>query len=148
MNSNKVYLISRIVAGVIILISLVLWINIAGIGETPTPEERASLGTLVSWGYILVYIAIAFAVLSSIFSLITNPETIKGTVIGIVAITAVFGIAYGMSDGSDYMMYVDKGMEIDESTSRLVSTGLNSFIILAVLALLSVVYSAVTSIFK
>ena len=75
--------------------------------------------------------------------MIINPSTIKGTLIGLGAILLIFAVAYGMSDGSDYEIY-----EVTEGTSKMVSMGLNSFFILGLLAVLSVIYSAVSSIFK
>lgn len=150
MNSQKVYLVSRIVAGIIMALAVILFFSyVVGLDEDNlSTEDRAGIGTWVSYGYNLVYVVIGFAVLSMIYGMVTNPSTIKGTAIGVVGVLAVFAIAYGMSDGSDFQMYVDKGLEVDESSSRMVSTGLNAFIILAVGALLSVVYSAVSSLFK
>ena len=124
--------------------SIVLWALVAiAVIFTITVMTSGNTDTFVSYGLNLTWITFALVILSSIVGMIINPQTIKGTLIGLGAILLVFAVAYGMSDGSDYELY-----EVTEGTSRMVSMGLNAFFILGLLAVLSVIYSAVSSIFK
>jgi len=130
-------LIGRIVMWALMLISIIFTIGVANSGSTDG---------FVSYGMMLTYITAGLAVLAAIFSLFIDPTQIKGVAVGAGAFILVLAIAYGMSDGSDYEMYAK--FEITESTSRMVSMGLNTFIILGVLAVASVLYSAISSMFK
>ena len=137
MNSNSIALISRIVLITLMVVGVVLWILILTGGDD-------SVTPMITWAYIAFFAAIALAILSTIFSIAINPASLKNAVIGIVIVAAIAGLSYVLADGSDFAMYKDT----DESTSKLVSTGLNAFYIVGLLAVLSVVYSGVARIFK
>lgn len=130
-------LIGRIVMWALMLVSVIFIIGVVNNGST---------SGFVSFGMMLTYITAILAVLAAIFSLFIDPTQIKGVAIGAIAFLVVLGVAYGMSDGSDYEMYAK--FDITESTSKMVSMGLNTFIILGILAVASVLYSAISSMFK
>ena len=137
---NKSYpLIARIVSIVFILIGLVMWVMLAY-----DTENEGLIGSFVSYGKWMVIIGAVLAVLSFVAGIVINPGTIKGVIIGLVIVVVIGGISYGLADGADYELYKN----VDESTSRLVSTGLNAFYIVGLLAVLSVLYSGVSRIFK
>ncbi len=132
-------LISRIVSIVLILIGLIMWVMLAY-----DNENDGLVGSFVSYGKWMVIIGAILAILSFIAGIAINPASIKGVIIGLVVVAVIGGISYGLADGSDYEMYKD----VDEGTSRLVSTGLNAFYIVGLLAVLSVLYSGVARFFK
>jgi len=107
-------------------------------------ENDGLVSTFVSYGKWMVIIGFVLAVLSFVMSLVINPGSIKGVIIGLVAIGVIFGLSYVLADGTVLPSYKN----VDESTSKIVSTGLNSFYIIGLLAVLSVVYSGVARIFK
>ena len=84
-------LISSIVMWVLILISVIFLIIVMVTGGT---------GSFVSFGMNLTWITFALVIITAIVSMIVNPQTIKGTLIGIAAVVIVFGVAYGLADGS------------------------------------------------
>ena len=135
---NSIALISRVTLIGLMLIGVVLWLMVIYGGDD-------SVGPILSWGYIVFFIAIALALLSTINGVLVNPSGLKNMLIGIGIVVAVFGLAYVLADGSDYAMYK---IPTDEQTSKWVSTGLNAFYIVGALALLSVVYSGVARLFK
>lgn len=137
MNSNPIALISRIVLIALMVVGVVLWILILTGGDD-------SVTPMITWAYIAFFAAIALAILSTVFSIVINPSSLKNAVIGIVIVAVIAGLSYVLADGSDFAMYKNT----DESTSKLVSTGLNAFYIVGLLAVLSVVYSGVARIFK
>lgn len=132
-------LISRIVSIVLILVGLIMWVMLAY-----DNENDGLVGSFVAYGKWMVIIGAILAVLSFIAGIAINPASIKGVIIGLVIVAVIGGISYGLADGSDFAMYKD----VDESTSRLVSTGLNAFYIVGLLAVLSVLYSGVARFFK
>ena len=132
-------LVSRIVSIVLILVGLIMWVLLAY-----DNENDGLVGSFVSYGKWMVIIGAILAVLSFIAGIAINPASIKGVIIGLVVVAVIGGISYGLADGSDFEMYKD----VDESTSRLVSTGLNAFYIVGLLAVLSVLYSGVARFFK
>lgn len=137
MKSSSLSLISRIVLIGLMVIGLALWLLVLYGGDE-------SVSPMLSWGYVVFFAAIALAVLSFVFSISINPASLKSVLIGIVIVAVIGGLSYLLADGSDFANYKDT----DESTSRLVSTGLNSFYIVGLLAVLSVVYSGVARLFK
>jgi hypothetical protein len=129
---------SRIVMWAVMLISVIFGM-IVFFGDGSTDG-------FVSFGMYLTYGAAILAVLGSVFSLVIDPSNIKKVALYIVAFIAVMLIAYGISDGSDYEMYAK--YDVTEQTSRIVSMGINAFIILTILALGSIIYSAISSVTK
>lgn len=140
MNSSYP-LIARIISIVLMLIGVIMWVVLA---YTADDQNDGIVNAFVTYGKWMVIIGFILAVLSSVMSLVINPGSIKGAIIGIVAIAVIFGLSYVMADGTVLPSYKN----VDESTSKLVSTGLNSFYIIGLLAVLSVVYSGVARIFK
>ncbi|MDX5326784.1 MAG: hypothetical protein LPK80_11050 [Bacteroidota bacterium] len=154
MKSSSISRIFTIIALILGLIGLIMVFRVAGQDQTVLegdPELQDSVvAPIVMYGMWLVIIGGILGVFSSIFGLIINPKGLKNALIGIIAIVAIVGIAYGISSGADYEMYntATTTDPIDERTSRLVSTGLNTFYIIGFLSILSVIYSAIARIFK
>ncbi len=139
MMKNNYALIARIISAVIMLIAIVMWIILA-----MDTANDGLIGVFVTYGNWMVIITTIMAVLSFVMAMIINPETIKGVVVGLGAVLVIFGLSYVLADSTVYPSYGD----ITEGTSKLVSTGLNSFYIVGLLAVLSVVYSGVARILK
>jgi hypothetical protein len=137
MKAGSIALISRILLIALIIIGVILWILVLNGGD-------ANVGPMLNMGYIVFFAGVALAILSFLFGIAINPASLKKVGIGLVIVAVIFGLSYVLADGSDYMNYKDT----DERTSKLVSTGLNAFYIVALLAVLSVVYSGVARLFK
>ncbi len=139
MNSNSYPLIARIISIVLMLVGIIMWIMLAY-----DNENEGLIGTFVAYGKWIVVIGFVLAVLSFFMSLVVNPSSIKSVLIGLAAVVIIGGISYALADGT----VLDSYKDVDETTSKLVSTGLNSFYIIGLLAVLSVVYSGVARILK
>ena len=131
-------LVGRIVMWAVMLISVVFTIGVA---------NDASTNSFVSFGMYLTYGAVALAILGSVFSLIIDPSNLKSVAISLGAFVVVMLIAYGISGDDDYAMYQEK-YDITEGVFKMVTMGINTFIILGVLAVGAILYSTITSIFK
>lgn len=102
---------------------------------------------MTNYGIIICYILFAVATLAAvvfpIIQLIQNPKNAKGALVGIGALVVVVGISYALSADNN-----PSNMEITATTAKRVGTGLYAFYLLAAVAIVSVVYSEVSKLFK
>lgn len=96
--------------------------------------------------YILAGIALLLSVILPLISAISNPRTLLGTVVGLVGIAIVFFIGYSISSNEVTAVYTRFG--ITESSSKLVGGALITMYLLVIIALVSIVFTEVTKIFK
>ena len=93
---------------------------------------------------ILVVVAAILAIGSAVNGMLINPASLRSAGMGVGALVAIFVLSYILADGSDFAMYDN----VDESTTKWVSAGLNAFYICFILAVGAVVYSSLSSIRK
>ncbi|MDR0982893.1 MAG: hypothetical protein LBM07_06605 [Culturomica sp.] len=99
MNYEKILKISTLVLFVVTAVILILFIF--G-GEVPnqvyyTPVYTAAI---LDWAYILAAIAVIAALIFPIIRLFTRPKQAMKSLIGVLALVVICGIAYLMSDGT------------------------------------------------
>lgn len=105
-------------------------------------EEMVSSAVLIT--VALIFVAGFLAVASSVNGMIINPSSLRGALIGAGGLVAIFGLSYFLADGSDFAQYNN----VDEKTTKWVSTGLNAFYICFALAIAAVLYSSLSRIRK
>jgi hypothetical protein len=76
-----------------------------------------------------------------------NPKSGKTVLIGIVGFVVLFFIANSMASGN-IQGEVFETFNITEATSKFIGAMLNMTYILGILAVLSIIYSGISSIFK
>lgn len=108
-------------------------------------EEHTS--SLMTWGYIMIAISLLVVIISPIFGLIVNPSSIGKMLIAIGVVVVVCCISY-FTTGNSYNEMQLEAMELSESGSHLISTGMLITYIALALAILSVVFSSVYKYFK
>ncbi|MDF9801223.1 CDP-diglyceride synthetase [Catalinimonas alkaloidigena] len=96
--------------------------------------------------YILAGLALLLAIVLPLINAISNPKTLLGTVVGLVGIAIVFFIGYSLSTNEVTTVYTKFG--ITESSSKIVGGALITMYILVIIALVSIVFTEVTKIFK
>lgn len=101
---------------------------------------------IIYWCYILLVIAALAALGFSLANMAGNPKKAKSSVIGLVALLVVFGIAYAA--GSDEILPQYEGFISDPSASKNVSMGLIAFYILGAGAIAAAVFAEVSRAFK
>ena len=101
---------------------------------------------LMTWCYVLMALATASAVIFPIIAMTKDAKAAKGALIGIGALVVVFGISYALA-GDEMTPKYAKFISSPEE-SKLVSTGLVAFYILAIGAILATISSAFMKIFK
>ncbi|MBZ9787387.1 hypothetical protein LB456_07950 [Psychroflexus sp. CAK57W] len=140
---NKIINIIKIVFGVV---GAILFARILNTGDDAI-EADAALQTSVlapfMWvAYIILGITVLVVLFFSIKALFTG--NVKKTLISLGAFILILVISYGVSSGTETALR--DGDVLSAAGSRLVSTGLTAFYILAALAVLAMLLSSVRKI--
>lgn len=146
--------VTTIMLWVILAISIFLTISL--LSNLSENKSDASMALWVNanliWSYILFGIAIASALILEFVNTISDKKATKNALIGIGFLGSVVVIAYLLSSSAIPHFYgaqkfVENGT-LTPSVSRWIGTGLIATYILAGLALISIVWSSVSRIFK
>jgi hypothetical protein len=117
-------------------------------GDMPDSEQMESGG--ISAMFILAYILLAVAVAATLIfglkNMVSTPGGLKKSLMGIVGLLVVLGVAYGLASGTDVsiedMMSKNKILTT-ESTIRGVGAGINMFGLLLLIAVGVIAWGAV-----
>ena len=96
--------------------------------------------------YVLLFIAVAAALIFPLINSIREPKALIRTGAAIAAILVLFGISYGLSYSTLSRNAISFGLS--ESTVKLISAGLIMFYIVLVLAILALIYSEISKALK
>ncbi len=107
-------------------------------------ETIANVGII--FAFILIGIAILAMVVFPLMYVIKHPKEARDTVIGIVALAALFLLSYIFASSGVLPSYEKYGVGPGES--KLIGAGLVSFYILGVGAIATAVYVEVSNLFK
>ena len=144
---------SRYVLWAIMVVSLVL-IGFFFFGGFVENTEGTSLAepliteTILRWAYILLIITLALAVVFQLLSMFSSVKALKraGIVLGIAAVF-IF-ISYQLADDTILNLIQYSGPDNVPATLKWVGTGLIFTYILGILAILSILYTAIANIFR
>ncbi|WP_166384112.1 MULTISPECIES: hypothetical protein [unclassified Polaribacter] len=148
---NNLSKILNIFIAVIAVIGAFLFINIFMSDEGDTAALSGSVGSIVTFSTILLYFAVGTTLLLSLFSLFTNPENLKKTLVGVAALGVVLVFAYFLADSSavlDTQGKVLEGGEAGTSSNQWVGTGIWYSVCLGLVASLFFVYDLVKGLIK
>jgi len=106
-----------------------------------------SVDLLITWGYILLGVTILATLLAAASNILLNPKGSLKILIVLAGMVVVALISYALSTNEFSAAQLEK-MQITEATSKMVGAGLFFTYFLAIVALLAIVYSAVSRIFK
>ena len=109
--------------------------------------DVAGENLLLTWGYALLGITILATLIAAVSNILLKP---KGSlkVLVIVAIMAVVAVISYVFSTNEFTSAQLEKMQITETTSKLVGAGLLFTYFLAAVAILAIIYSAVSRIFK
>ncbi len=97
--------------------------------------------------YVLFFIGLILAVGAPIASMIQNPGTAKGSLIGVIGIGVIFLIGYLLSAGEVKPAYEMFGITT-ETGSKLVGGSIISMYILIIIAFIAIIWDSVGKFFK
>jgi uncharacterized membrane protein len=134
MNLHKIVKFAALAIGILSMIFL------GGILATDE-KDSAWISPLILVAYVILFACIAIVLIYVFKNLFAKQETLKKTLMSIGMFLGVVLLAFILADSSD----VKAGGEIvSGTTSKLVSTGLNTFYFLALIAIGTMAWTGLT----
>lgn len=142
----------KIVVAILSLVGIVSLFRIIAEGNEGMKRAFASGDTTLfepmAWvAYIILALTLVLVIFFVLKGLFTHTATLKSTLIGVGIFLAILAIAYLVS-GGDERAYFYNNMEATANESQLVGSGLIAFYILAVIAVLSMVFTGIKKMIK
>ena len=142
---NKIVKILLIVIG---LLAAVLWFSLPS-ADDPNAINSGSMNFMFIIMYILLAIAVITSLVFGLAKLFTTKGSVKKALFAIGGLAIVVAISYGLS--SDNMAVVEtmaqRGVETTEGTVKNIGMGLNVFFILTALAVVLMVFPGLKRMF-
>lgn len=141
----------KIVLAVLGAAAAILWSQLPS-GDAPVGEAVES--GAVHWMFMIMYLLLGIAVVSSLLftlkHMAANPQSLKKTVIVIGALLVVVGLSYALSNGDDGTVetMASRGVATTESVVKNIGTGLNVFFLLVIIAVASMLWGGMKSMFR
>jgi len=140
MNSKTLSLIQKIIVIVIAVIAVFFYVKIM-----KNPEEAGGyIDNMLRFTYVVLALALLGTVLVWIKDIVTNPKNLMQMLVYLGLFALVVLIAKFVLASNEPVVYGSK-LKIDAETSNWVDTGLYTFYILAVIAILLMLLSPVLS---
>jgi hypothetical protein len=99
-------------------------------------------------GYLLIIIGAILALLMPLISSLGNPKSLLKTVVGVVVIGAVFGIAYSTASGEVAAKYMADPFNITPGGAKMVGGVLLTVYALFLLAIAGIVITEINKLIK
>ncbi|WP_299776828.1 hypothetical protein [uncultured Formosa sp.] len=124
----------KIIVGVLSVIGIIFALMII-------TGNESMIDNMLYVTYLVLAIIIALVIVFVVKGLFEGD--IKKTLLSVGAFVVILFISYAMSSGTDLDLtpFLDKGMDVTESTSKYVGAGLFAFYGLAIIAIGSMVYA-------
>ena len=108
--------------------------------------DYSVVSPLISIAQVTLFLTVAVTLIFSLKALFANTEKLKKAVIFVGIFVFIVGVAYVSSSGVETPL--KDGKFLSESGSRWVETGIRTFYILSISAILSMAFSGVKSLIK
>lgn len=95
----------NILLGVMMAITVVLVVMMVAGGRDAAGNP--DVNGIIIWTYVLFALGLVAALVSAVYNTFTNPSGLKGSLVSIVAIAVVLGIAYALTDATTPMNMAD-----------------------------------------
>ncbi len=96
--------------------------------------------------YILIGLGILLAIVLPLISAFSNPKALIGTAVGVVIIVAVFFIGWAIASNEVLPAYAEEN--ITPASSKIIGGGLIAMYIMIGIAIVTILFSELSSIFK
>ena len=140
---NKIVKISLAVLGAA---AAVLWSQLPG-GDVPVGEavESGAVHWMFMIMYLLLAIAVVFSLVFALKTMISKPESLKKTLVGIAAFLVVVALSYVLSNGADGTVetMAGRGVSTTEGVVKNIGAGLNMFFLLVIIAVVSMFWGGI-----
>ncbi|MQP25171.1 hypothetical protein GFJ94_08845 [Flavobacterium sp. LMO8] len=128
MNLHKVTKIAAIVISILSLVAL------GGLMATSDSEDNSWISPLIYLSYVILLACVVVVLIYVFKNLFSNKENLKKTLIYIGVFFGVVLVSFILADGTE-IKSASNEIIASESTSKWVSTGLNTFYLLALVAI-------------
>jgi hypothetical protein len=95
----------NILFGIMMAITVVLVVMMVAGGRDAAGNPDVS--GIIVWTYVLFALGLVAALVSAVYNTFTNPSGLKGTLVSLVAIAVVLGVAYALTDSTTPMNMAD-----------------------------------------
>jgi Na+/proline symporter len=129
----------KIVALILGVAGMIFWVMLVAKGDEVVKNTGEGVDPLIYIAYITLAIVLLFVVIFVLKGIVAG--NLKKTILTIGVFLVIVIISYMMSSGSVEGLPLQDGKPISESGSKWVSTGLNTFYILAIGAIGSMALS-------
>ncbi len=119
---------------------------VPGTEDTPM-KEPVITEAFLTWAYILVGLAIVFALVFPVIRMINNPKNALKTLVGIVGMVVVVGIMYLLASDEVLVLARENTGNVP-SVLKWVGAGLNTMYVMFVAAVVAILYSEINKAFK
>lgn len=106
-----------------------------------------SVNMILTWGYVLLGVTVLATLIAAFGNILLNPKGSLKILIVLASMVVVAIVSYVFSTNEFTAAQLEK-MEITETTSKLVGAGLFFTYFLSAVAILAIIYSAVSRMFK
>lgn len=127
---------------------LVVLVFVGGTVAGDPNETPVNLDYILNFSIFMVAGAAVMTVLFELVNIFLHPGSAKMTLLSLVGIAIVLGIAYFMSDGTPLKLLGYEGSDNVPSMLKLTDTGLFTFYLMFGVAAVSIVVTEVSRIFK
>ena len=103
---------------------------------------------IIYWTYALFFLATIGAILFPIVGLATDIKKAKSTIMGVLALGVIIGLAYVLASGAIPTFHNFEKFNITETISKNVGTALFATYLLGGIAIIGILYSEVSKSFK
>ncbi len=119
----------NIILGILMVGTIGLAIYAAMSTHSENPKDfDPSINLNLMWGYGLFALAIASAAFCALWGMVKNPATIKSSILSLILVAVIIGVAYFVADGHDYKIvnlatndFFARGETVISDTSILVT---------------------------
>jgi hypothetical protein len=132
----------------IVLVALFYFGKVVPGTEGTNMEEPVITGKILIWAAILVIITAGLALIFPIIQLLTNLKSAKGGLFILLGVAVLIFIAYTLASNEVLSIPGYTGTDNVPGTLKIAGTGLFTTYILAGLAVLSILYSEISTYFK
>jgi NADH:ubiquinone oxidoreductase subunit 6 (subunit J) len=141
MNLHKVTKIAAIVISILSLVAL------GGLMATSDSEDNSWISPLIYLSYVILLACVVVVLIYVFKNLLSNKENLKKTLIYIGVFFGVVLVSFILADGTE-IKSASNEIIASESTSKWVSTGLNTFYLLAIVAIVTMFWTGFNKIKK
>lgn len=149
LSNRIIQIILWVLMAVTIVFAVIFYFGNAVEGTEGTRLEEPVITTaFLNYAKVLLVITVAITVIFAIINVIINPKGIKVALVSIVVGAIIIVIAYLMADDTVLHMPHYDGKDNVPGTLKFIDTGLVSTYFLLGLAVLAIIYSSVSRLFK